>query len=210
MVQNCVNAASTDFGSYNLKRSRDAADVVGKWVDALCLTFSASSKYVERFFALVNLRRFTVPFNIIWIRSVRCNQVQWSSSRKCFHWTVIPIRAHRPKPFRSIRRHCTKRTRISPPRRPLVTNPLFLIHRNPIVRSSRVWNVWLIFPRRRNRPIIRCPWTIHWMISAPNRRCSWSKQRRTHLHQEWLTVQLIIDAIRWHVSIFDGNRRDEL
>ncbi len=30
MVQHCVNAASTDFGSYNYKKQRDAADVVGR------------------------------------------------------------------------------------------------------------------------------------------------------------------------------------
>lgn len=30
MVQHCVNAASTDFGSYNSKKQRDAADVVGR------------------------------------------------------------------------------------------------------------------------------------------------------------------------------------
>ena len=30
MVQHCVNAASTDFGSYNSKKQCDAADVVGR------------------------------------------------------------------------------------------------------------------------------------------------------------------------------------
>jgi hypothetical protein len=30
MVQHCVNAASTDFGPYNSKKQRDAADVVGR------------------------------------------------------------------------------------------------------------------------------------------------------------------------------------
>ncbi len=30
MVQHCVNAASTDFGSYNSKKQLDAADVVGR------------------------------------------------------------------------------------------------------------------------------------------------------------------------------------
>jgi hypothetical protein len=30
MVQHCVNAASTDFGPYNFKKQRDAADVVGR------------------------------------------------------------------------------------------------------------------------------------------------------------------------------------
>jgi hypothetical protein len=30
MVQNCVDAANTDLSSYNFKKSRDAADVVGR------------------------------------------------------------------------------------------------------------------------------------------------------------------------------------